>query len=59
MMPALVNKRLAPVLGEEIARCLAAVCETHKAGCGGNVSIPSWVLVKIAESFVETLEAKT
>lgn len=58
MIPAAMKIKLTPVLGEDIARSLCAICETHKAGVGGSVSVPSWVLVVIAEKFVEALEAR-
>lgn len=58
MIPAAMKGKLTSVLGEDIARSLVAIAETHKAGVGGSVSVPSWVLVKIAETIVDLIEGK-
>ena len=58
MNPVEIEVALRPVLGEDIARHLARHAEFHKTQGACTISVPSWVLVKIAEKFVETIKGE-
>ena len=53
MNPLELRKALIPLLGEEAARALAAIATEHKVGAGFNVTVPSWMLVRMAELLAE------
>ena len=58
MNPADIQKTLAPVVGAEIARSLARVAREHKDGAAFSVSVPSFVLVALAEKLVELVNGR-
>lgn len=50
MNPIELQKLLAPILGEEVARALAVIAQDHKQGAEFKVSVRSGVLVQMAEA---------
>ena len=50
MNPLELQQKLAPLLGDEIARALAVVATDHKQGAEFKVSVRSGLLVMLAEA---------
>lgn len=53
MNPAEIQAKLTPIFGADIAAAFARIATVHKEQAGGSVSVPSWVLVTVAERVVE------
>jgi hypothetical protein len=49
MNPLEMERKLVPLLGAEWARALRAIATQHKEGAEVKVSVPSGVLVRMAE----------
>lgn len=53
MNPLELQSKLAPLLGDDVARALANVATAHKSGADFPVSVRSGILVLIAEKLAE------
>ena len=53
MNPLELQSKLAPLLGDDIARALANVASAHKSGADFPVTVRSGMLVALAEKLAE------
>jgi hypothetical protein len=53
MNPLELQSKLAPLLGDDVARALARVADAHKTGADFPVTVRSGLLVQLAEKLAE------
>lgn len=53
MNPLELQAKLAPLVGDDLARALCNAARAHKDGAGTKIAVPSWVLVRLVELIAE------